>query len=525
MNKHSENDFVNIDTYTLTSSIDIDKVVDSVIYLENEKLLIHIVSFIHNRVLVQNLKSKLKKKFPNATLVLLKHDDKATTSLVVYKLKKDSEIDMQNISDNLLYHLYINNKDDKENLHLCRQELVNRYFTDSLTGFSNIYQLRKDLQDNEHAGLISISVDNFITINNFYGYMAGDYIIEKFSKYLFNNVNEKIYRTSGTEFGIYLNENLNFYDLKEYLTSLYKKLEALTIIYRDNKINLSITMASCASMKQKNIFSKVSMALKYAKDNSLAFWIYEDRMGFEDEYEKNLEVSNMVRHAVENSKITPYFQPILNNETSTIEKYECLARLFDENDKIVPPSLFIPISKQIKVYNFITKIIINKSFEVFEKNNYHFSINLSMEDLVDSDMYDFILQKLKSSSASKRVVFEMVESETVQDFNKIARFVKEIKRYGAKIAIDDFGDGYSNFSYLIKMDVDFLKIDGSLIKNLDVDKTSYIIVQSIVDFANKLGIKTIAEFVHSSSVMEKVKELKIGYSQGYYIDKPLISLE
>jgi len=247
-------------------------------------------------------------------------------------------------------------------------------------------------------------------------------------------------------------------------------------------------------------------------------------MGFENEYENNLKISNVVRYAVNDSKIVPYFQPIVDNKTSHIHKYECLARLLDENNNVISPTLFIPIAKRIKVYNFVTKIIIEKSFKVFETNNYEFSINLSMEDIMNSEMFHFILEKLKHSNASSRVIFEILESEAVQDFNKIARFINEIKRYGAKIAIDDFGAGYSNFSYLIKMNVDFLKIDGSLIKNIDTDKNSCLVVETIVDFANKLGIKTIAEFVHSSTVMDKVKEMGIDYSQGYHIDEPLVSL-
>jgi EAL domain-containing protein (putative c-di-GMP-specific phosphodiesterase class I) len=124
-----------------------------------------------------------------------------------------------------------------------------------------------------------------------------------------------------------------------------------------------------------------------------------------------------------------------------------------------------------------------------------------------------------------RVIFEIVESEVIQDFDKMYRFINEIKRYGAKIAIDDFGDGYSNFSYLIKMNVDFLKIDGSLIENVDINKNSYLVVETIVDFAHKLGIKTIAEFVHSSTVLDKVQEMGIDFSQGYYIDKPSLELQ
>ncbi len=197
----------------------------------------------------------------------------------------------------------------------------------------------------------------------------------------------------------------------------------------------------------------------------------------------------------------------------------------DENDNVISPELFIPISKRIKVYDEVTKTIIDKSFAVFEQNDYGFSINLSMEDIINGEIYRFILDKLKSSSASKRAIFEIVESEAVKDFDKIMRFIKEVRRYGAKIAIDDFGDGYSNFSYLIKMDVDYLKIDGSLIENIDTDNNSYLIVETIVDFANKLGIKTIAEYVHSSPVMDKVVEMGIDYSQGFYIDKPSLELE
>ena len=207
-----------------------------------------------------------------------------------------------------------------------------------------------------------------------------------------------------------------------------------------------------------------------------------------------------------------------------IKKYECLARLLDGEGNIISPALFLPIAKRIKVYNYVTQIIINKSFEVFEDENFEFSINLSMEDIINSEMFNFILNKLKHSKASTRVIFEIVESEAIQDFNKISRFIHEIKRYGAKIAIDDFGDGYSNFAYLTKMSVDFIKIDGSLIQDIDTDRDAYLVVETIVGFANKLGIKTIAEFVHSSTVMDKVKELGIDFSQGYHIDKPCISI-
>lgn len=519
----NQESILHIRTFTLTSSTEVNNVVSKIFELSNKNLLIHLSSYMHNTVLVQKLKIEIEKKISGAKLIMLKHDDKSKTSVVVYDL--DKTIEKEYISDEVLREVQLKNEVQAEYLKTCKKQLLSRYFTDHLTSFPNLYQLRKDLHDNEKFSLITIAIDNFDTINNFYGFMVGDYIIEQVGNYIVENIDEKIYRVSGTEFTLYLENSLGFYDLKDYLAKLYEKVKNVTIKYQENDISVSMTLASCVNSSEENLFSKVSMALKYAKDNRLPFWIYEDRMRFENEYEKNLNISNVVRYAVEHSKIVPYFQPILDNKTSKVAKYECLARLLDQNDNIIAPYLFIPIAKRIKVYNLVTKTIIDKSFAVFENNDYEFSINLSMEDIINSDMFRFILDKLKSSSASNRVIFEIVESEAIQDFEKIERFINEIKRYGAKIAIDDFGDGYSNFSYLIKMNVDFLKIDGSLIKNIDIDKNSYLVVETIVDFANKLGIETIAEFVHSSTVMDKIKAMGINFSQGYHIDKPLLNIE
>ncbi|MEA1892371.1 MAG: GGDEF domain-containing phosphodiesterase [Campylobacterota bacterium] len=512
-----------INTFVLTSSSEVGSTVREIVQLRNKNLLIHLLSYMHNTVLVQNLKSQLEKNLPTVKLVMLKYLDKSQTTLVVYSVNK--KIDDTLISDEILQELQESNNQKELKLNDYKNQLISKYFTDHLTSFPNLYQLRNDLHDKDKFTLITIAIDNFDTFNNFYGFIIGDYIIEQIGEFLIKNIDEKIYRVSGTEFTMYLEDELEFYELKSYLRSLYERIKNIYINYQETEISVSLTLASCTNYKQENVFSKVSMALKYAKEKRLPFWIYENRMGFENEYEKNLNISNIVRHAVDNNKIIPYFQAIIDNKTSKIGRYECLARLLDENNNVISPALFIPISKRIKVYDEVTKTIIKKSFEIFEKNGYDFSINLSMEDIVNGEIYEFILSKLKSSHASKRVIFEIVESEAVKDFDKIMRFIKEVRRYGAKIAIDDFGDGYSNFSYLIKMNVDFLKIDGSLIENIDTDKNSYLIVETIIEFANKLGIKVIAEYVHSSTVMDKVVDMGIEYSQGFYIDKPSLEIE
>lgn len=518
-----ENSVLEINSFTLTSSRDVQEILANVKNIDKENILIHIVSFIHNTVLVQTLKNELSSIFPQARIVLLKKNDKTKTELTIYSTNK--EINKENLESEILQELSAQTIQKETAIGDYRNKLFSRYFTDHLTNLPNMYKLRSDLDDYKHFALVVFNIDNFQTINNFYGYMVGDYVIEKVGKYLQEKLPEHhIYKLSGDEFAFILDEEIGFYELKNYLDTLYKKIKNIVIEYQNINIYVDFTLASSTNRDNKNIFSNVSMALKYAKEIGAKFWIYEDRMNFENEYERNLKLSAIVRNAVENLKIMPYFQAIVDSKTSKIKKYECLARLIDKNGKILSPTLFIPVAKKIKVYKIVTKTIIDKSFEAFEDNEFEFSINLSIDDIMSSEIFNFIIDKLKNSKASKRVIFELLESDAIEDSKKVDRFISEVKRYGAKIAIDDFGSGYSNFGYLTKMNVDYIKIDGSLVQNIDVDKNALLVVETIVDFAKKLGIKTIAEYVHSSMIMDIVRDLGVDYSQGFYIDEPSINL-
>jgi diguanylate cyclase (GGDEF)-like protein len=512
---------VDIQSYMLTSSTQIASVLELLGELDSKHVLIHISSYIHNTVLVQNLKKELQKSYSGAKIVLLKHADKSKTCLNIFTLKKD--IDAENISDYMLNELYLDVNSKNLSIKEYRNKLFNRYFTDNLTNLPNVYKLRKDMQENHDNGLVILNIDNFQTINNFYGFIVGDYVIEEVGKFLKEYIKDsEVYRLSGDEFAFILPKSMGFYELKDYLNILYEDLKDFVIDYQDINIFVDFTIASTSDLDNNNIFSKVSMALKYAKEMGLPFWIYEDRMKFEDEYERNLQLSGIVREAVMDSRIVPYYQAIIDTKTGDVVKYECLARLIDSTSKILAPTLFIPIAKKIKVYNIVTQTIIDKSFDTFENSEFEFSINLSIEDIMSSNIFNFIIKKLKNSKAASRVTFEILESDAIEDFKKVERFISEVKRYGAKIAIDDFGSGYSNFAYLTHMSADYIKIDGSLIENMDVDKNASIVVETIVNFAKKLGIKTVAEYVHSSVVMNKVKELGIDYAQGFYIDEPSV---
>ncbi len=136
-----------------------------------------------------------------------------------------------------------------------------------------------------------------------------------------------------------------------------------------------------------------------------------------------------------------------------------------------------------------------------------------------------IRHSLNHHNVRGRVVFEILESEGISSYEPVSHFIGEMKAEGCKIAIDDFGSGYSNFEHILRLNVDYLKIDASLIKNIHEDLNAQYIVETIIEFSQKLKIKTIAEYVHSSEVFKKVKKMGVHYSQGYFMGKPKLSLQ
>ena len=522
-----QTNILKVKNFTLKSSAEVPATLREIQKYKYDRLLIHILSYMHNTVLVQTLYKDLLRLYPDAKIVFLRHEDKEETAIHLFSIVMDeSDGEEKKICDEVLKELYLDNFNKKNSLEEYRMQLFKRYFTDHLTQLPNLYQLRKDMEQFDNPGLILLKIDNFQKINTFYGFVVGDYVLESVGKHLKEMLpDNRVYRLSGAEFAVTLEKNLGFYELKDYIENMYETISKIEVYYRKAKIYIDFTLGSTSIKDNKNIFSKVSMALMYAKQKGVRYWIYEDRMHFEDEYSRNLSMSHIVKEAVDNSRVVPYFQAILDNKTDEVVKYECLARLIDAKGKIIAPTVFIPIAKSIKVYNQVTKCVISKSFKFFEKEDFEFSINLSIEDMMSSDIFYFIIDVLKNSTASSRVTFEILESEAIKDFKRVDRFISEVRRYGASIAIDDFGSGYSNFSYLTKVEADFIKIDGSLIEDIDVNESSHIVVETIVNFAKRLGIKTVAEYVHSSVVMDKVKEIGIDYSQGFYIDEPSLHIE
>ena len=217
---------------------------------------------------------------------------------------------------------------------------------------------------------------------------------------------------------------------------------------------------------------------------------------------------------------------MIDNSTGKVYKYEALARIKKDDGEIILPSKFLDLSRQTKLYSSITKTMIEKTFRDFANNKKSLSINFSYSDINSDEIKEFFYEKLETyPSVAHRLTVEILENEDIQNFNVLKNFYSKIKRYDCKLAIDDFGSGYSNMMFILQLQPDYIKIDGKLIESLYTNNQSLTFVKSIVAFAKKHNITTIAEFVSSEKLAKGVKELGVDISQGYYFSEPVETTE
>ena len=401
------------------------------------------------------------------------------------------------------------------------KELKIQYYTDSLTGLQNRNKLTKDLCNSKYSKLALIDINYFKGINDFYGNNVGDSVLAELGKIIkiyCDEVSLQCFRLNSDVFAVTLEREKFNLDFIEKIEIIHKIIGEQCFYYREFKIFLGSTVG--VATNEERLLEKAEMALNYAKRNKKSIQIYNENSDLSKDIEENLTWIKKIKDAINEDRIVPFFQPIVNNHSGHVEKYEALIRMVDENGQTIAPFYFLDKAIKSNLYSQLTRIMLEKTFHAFKNSHYEFSINLLLEDIDNEDTRNLIFEKLKESKNPNKVVFEIVESEGIEKFDEVSKFIDKVKEMGAKVAIDDFGTGYSNFSYLMKLNVDYIKIDGSIIKDVQKDKSAEVVAKTIVTFAKELGIRTIAEFVSEEEIYNKVKSIDIDFSQGYYFSEP-----
>lgn len=407
-------------------------------------------------------------------------------------------------------------------------------YTDELTGLSNRARLLRDLRTQRAVTFFIINLDRFNEINSLFGSDCGDQVLTSVARRLADYSrqhrpkNLTVYRLPGDEFGI-LASAMAAEAARRLAGEIRDLVTIERIVWQQQRLTVDVSIGIAQrQQRQRNdaadqLVSQAKIAVLQAREQRRHYLMYDSAVGIEENYENNLYWANRLKEAIDHDRLVPWFQPIHDNQSGRITKYECLVRMVEPDGSVISAGRFIDIANKLRLNRRITELMIEKCFAVFADRDEELAINLSYGDIVEPQTVDRILAALETSGIGDRVIFEILESDGIANYEIIHSFIERVKPFGCRIAIDDFGTGYSNFSHLLGMKVDYIKIDGSLIRNLHQDQTAFLVTSGIVQFARSLNMGTVAEFVHNQQVQERVRELGIDFSQGEYFSMPLPS--
>lgn len=399
-------------------------------------------------------------------------------------------------------------------------------FVDKLTNLPNRNRLKKDLNQTDDVLMAFFDIDGFLTLNDLFGEEIGDGILVELSYKLKEHfpANEySVYKLDVDKFVVVaVNSGKSVEEFYKYTKSFISKIENQSFLVNENEIDINLTVG-VSHANGALAYKYAQRTITYARTKLRKIMIYNDSFNIHQSFENNIKWLKQLKNGFKENKFQAYFQPIVDTQTKEIYKYEALIRYIDENGNEVGPYNFLDIAKKTKQYPNIIKVILKDALKLIKEKNKKVSINISYADISNKNTTKYIYDFLTAQSIehTKLLSFEILESEEIVDFEEVSRFISEVKKFECIVGIDDFGAGYSNFHLLSKLKISFIKIDGSLIQNIHNSKDLEIIVRTISNIAKEFNVKTVAEFVANEEIYNKVKELNIDYSQGFYFDKPI----
>lgn len=406
--------------------------------------------------------------------------------------------------------------------------LLRQLYYDTASGQPNRKMLMEDISHKIFPVLFILRIHNFHDINTFFGYSLGNELMKFIGERLnlFSASRKmKSYNLSSGEFALITDLESSVPDieaLKSTASDLIQHISAKEFIHQNTTIPLTPYAGISFYLNgESNLISQADMALHHAIKRSMPYHIYNEDDMDRTNYLENINTLSELNLALSEDRIIPYYQSILNNKTGIKEKFESLMRIISTNGEPQLPLKYLRTACKTRIYPEITRRMIEKVFSQTSRCGEEFTINISAEDIYNPEFFTFLESMMNSHpSCYNRVILEIIESEDFESYRMISEFLKKARRCGYRFAIDDFGSGYSNFSHLSRLNIDFIKFDGSLIRRIDSDRTSAVIVKNITGLARELNIKTIAEFVETESIFKIVQNFGIDYSQGIFIDTP-----
>jgi len=366
-----------------------------------------------------------------------------------------------------------------------------------------------------------LNIDSFSMINDVYGFDVGDQMLLQFGNIL-RDVSCPmctIYRLEADIFAI-LACSTGVRDVQKEVLRIQNSISKNSFLINgiEHRINVTIGVVD---HDMGNMIQKAEIALREARKKSRnRVQVYSDNLGVITQIKENTKWTKWLKDALDNNKLIAYYQPIVDCSSGEIVKYEALVRL-ERDGVIYTPFHFLSTARYAGLLYQITQQVFEQACARFSTTTLDFSVNITDQDLLEHGFVEFIEQRRKHYGIeSSRIYFEILEDSSILTNPIAEKHLNELIALGYRLCLDDFGVQCSNFAQLGNLDLDIVKIDGIYIKDIDVNKKSQVVTESILFFTSKIGVKTVAEFVHSPQVYEIVKAMGVDYAQGYFLGEP-----
>lgn len=446
------------------------------------------------------------------TVATLSEDKNATVCLNLDALQDDTALQFDNLP--LVSYLFSTADSElKSEIYEGRQRLAEQMVTDSETGLANLAKYVYDAKNEAFNSLCLLSLKNenvirvFLNKSVYSGYVLATANCTKqvlgacYSVYRYGELSVLIATNTP-------DRDKFVADMKRLKAELNKiKLENYPPIYE-----MSIVFG------EDDLLNKVELTYVNLHKGSGDMLINSEEEN--SDFKKEMIILQVINDAIANQRVIPYYQGIMNNKTHEIDIYESLMRIADKDGKIYMPGEFLPVAKEYKLYDRLSQIMIAKVLDDVPKHPFAVTINLNTSDIYNQETLKLIFDKLGKAEQPEKVIFEIVESEAITDYAYLKTFTDKIHSLGAKIAVDDFGSGYSNLMHVLRIDLDFIKITGEIVRDVNVDPSCSDFVNMISSWANTRDKKVIAEYVENENIQQVINDNKVDYSQGYLFSKP-----
>jgi diguanylate cyclase (GGDEF)-like protein/PAS domain S-box-containing protein len=431
---------------------------------------------------------------------------------------------------------------DITEMHALSHELRLHASHDSLTGLLNRREFETrlgeaihDARENssEHA-LCFLDLDMFKIVNDTCGHIAGDELLRQIGTILASSIrrSDVIARLGGDEFGLLMHD-CTLSVAKEVCENIRSKIKNNRFVWEDHafEIGVSIGIAPITEMSGNTheVLREVDSAVYEAKDHG------RNRVCVRDKGTLNLdrrqgEISwiQTINQALEKDRLRLYYQEIrsLQEQGNPATHAELLLRMQDDDGNIISPMSFLPAAERFHLMPVIDRWVIHKAFQEMARIRNakkrvvikRFNINLSGQSLSDPDLLDYIRAELAMSHiAANDVCFEITETAAISNLSAASTLIDELRKIGFRFALDDFGSGLSSFGYLKNLKVDYLKIDGTFIRDIASDTADHAMVRSINQVAHVMGIQTVAEYIENEDISIMATGIGIDYGQGIFL--------